>query len=94
MRTALLKAGLYIASTPSVGRKNPGSIASPSPLEFPPLTPAELEYLQTRAAVPYRDPHLQDEVTTIRQHRTQEQTISHLEPTSKWKKRWLSTRAT
>jgi tRNA U34 5-methylaminomethyl-2-thiouridine-forming methyltransferase MnmC len=85
---------LYIASTPSVGRKNPGSIASPSPLEFPPLTPAELEYLQTRAAVPYRDPHLQDEVTTIRQRRTQEQTSSPLEPTNKWKKRWLSTRAT
>ncbi len=94
VRTALLQAGLYIASTPSVGRKNPGTIASPSPLEFPSLTPAELEYLQTRAAVPYRDPHLQDEATTIRQRRTQEQTISPLEPTSKWKKRWSSIRAT
>ena len=94
VRTALLKAGLYIASTPSVGRKNPGSIASPSPLEFPPLTPAELEYLQTRAAIPYRDPHLQDGAITIRQRRTQEQTISPLESTNKWKKRWLFPRAT
>ncbi|NJL92114.1 MAG: hypothetical protein HC916_21845 [Coleofasciculaceae cyanobacterium SM2_1_6] len=94
VRTALLQAGLYIASTPSVGRKNPGTIASPSPLEFPPLTSAELEYLQTRAAVPYQDPHLKDEAATIRQRRTQEQTSSHLEPTSKWKKRWSSPRAT
>lgn len=52
------------------------------------LTPSEIEHLATRAAVPYRDPHLCDSATTIIHRRQQEQANSHLEPTSHWRKRW------
>jgi tRNA U34 5-methylaminomethyl-2-thiouridine-forming methyltransferase MnmC len=90
VRKALLKAGLYIASTPSVGRKNPGTIASPAPLDFPALTPAENEYLYTRAAIPYRDESLKDDAETIKKRRYEEQARSNLESTSQWKKRWLA----
>lgn len=88
VRKALVRAGLTVASTPSVGRKNPGTIASPAILDFPPLTKAEMEYLNTRAAVPYRDVNLSDDATTIIQRRQQEQLTSTLEPTKQWQKRW------
>lgn len=88
VRQALIMAGLHIASTPSVGRKNPGTIASPSPLDFPALTAAEIEYLHTRAAIPYRDEYLKDDAETIRKRRYEEQARSKLESTSQWKKRW------
>ncbi len=88
VRQALVMAGLNIASTPSVGRKSPGTIASCITLDFPPLTQSETEYLQTRAAIPYRDPHLKDDAATIMQRRQQEQLSSTLEPTNQWRKRW------
>jgi tRNA U34 5-methylaminomethyl-2-thiouridine-forming methyltransferase MnmC len=88
VRQALVMAGLNIASTPSVGRKSPGTIASFATLDFPPLSQSETEYLQTRAATPYRDVHLQDNVETIMQRRQQEQLSSPLEPTKQWQKRW------
>lgn len=88
VRQALVMTGLNIASTPSVGRKSPGTIASPTILDFPPLNQAEIEYLRTRAAIPYRDPHLEDDAATIIKRRQQEQLISNLEPTKQWQKRW------
>ena len=88
VRQALIMAGLNIASTPSVGRKSPGTIASFATLDFPPLTQSETEYLQTRAAIPYRDAHLKDDAETIIKCRQQEQLSSTLEPTKQWQKRW------
>ncbi|AFZ00061.1 tRNA (5-methylaminomethyl-2-thiouridine)(34)-methyltransferase MnmD [Calothrix sp. PCC 6303] len=104
VRVALLTAGLAIGSTSPVGRKSPGTVAMPLAAEtfyqqidthknIPiissfPLSAAEIEHLQTRAAVPYRDPQLQDCASIIRQRRQQEQLNSTLESTYQWRKRW------
>ncbi|CAD5943143.1 tRNA 5-methylaminomethyl-2-thiouridine biosynthesis bifunctional protein MnmC [Planktothrix tepida] len=86
VRRALLDAGLNIGSTSPVGRRTPGTIASFEGL--PPLSLQEQEHLQTRAAIPYRDPSLSDTAEVIILRRQAEQDISPLEPTSHWKKRW------
>ncbi|MEO1376389.1 MAG: MnmC family methyltransferase [Cyanobacteria bacterium J06635_10] len=95
VRTALLSAGLSIASTPPFGRKTPGTVAGFNSIDytiketqFPPLSPCEREHLQTRAAVPYRDPKLIDSPSLILKRREIEQQTSDLEPTSRWRKRW------
>lgn len=96
VRTALLSAGLVVASTPPVGRRSPGTMAA-HPISirfqnypvFPSLSQAEKEHLLTRAAIPYRDPKLSDSTEVILMRRQQEQKISSLEPTSHWRKRWL-----
>lgn len=88
VRSALLAARLNIASTSPVGRRTPGTIASFEGL--PPLSVQEQEHLQTRAAIPYRDPSLSDTAEVIILRRQAEQDISPLEPTSHWKKRWRS----
>jgi tRNA U34 5-methylaminomethyl-2-thiouridine-forming methyltransferase MnmC len=87
VRTALQLAGLAIGATPSVGRRSPGTIAAFFPCGQP-LSQEEQEHLQTRAAIPYRDPTSQDTAAVIIQRRRQEQAMSLLEPTSRWKKRW------
>lgn len=88
VRAALLEAGLFIGSTPPVGRPWPGTVASPQPHHLPPLSPMEWEHLRTRGAVPYRDPTLQGDRAQIRLQRQREQQTSPLEPTSAWKRRW------
>ncbi|WP_407895833.1 tRNA (5-methylaminomethyl-2-thiouridine)(34)-methyltransferase MnmD [Scytonema sp. NUACC26] len=93
VRTALKAVGLEIGSTSPVGRRTPGTVAAhlkdkESPL--PPLSQAEEEHLLTRAAIPYRDPQLNDSGDVILKRRQQEQQASFLEPTSHWRKRWLS----
>jgi tRNA U34 5-methylaminomethyl-2-thiouridine-forming methyltransferase MnmC len=90
VRTALLAAGLEIGSTPPVGRRSPGTIAGYPGNSLPPLAESEKEHLQTRAAVPYRDPQLIDAADVILRRREQEQEVSPLEPTSSWRKRWFS----
>ncbi|SKB13993.1 conserved hypothetical protein [Planktothrix sp. PCC 11201] len=89
-RSALIQAGLQIASTSPVGRRTPGTIASFDPRGLPPLSPKEQEHLKTRAAVPYRDPSLSDTAEKIILRRQAEQDTCTLEPTSHWKKRWRS----
>ncbi len=93
VRTALLTAGLTIGSTPPVGRRSPGTVAvhpgSSVRLALPGLSQAETEHLLTRAAIPYRDPQLHDQAHVIVMRRQQEQQASSLEPTSRWRKRWL-----
>jgi tRNA U34 5-methylaminomethyl-2-thiouridine-forming methyltransferase MnmC len=103
VRTALLAAGLEIASTPPVGRKSPGTVAAHRRIEevgetptiitpsspSSPLSQAEREHLFTRAAIPYRDPQLRDTADIILKRRQQEQQASSFEPTSAWRKRWL-----
>ncbi|QLE57474.1 tRNA (5-methylaminomethyl-2-thiouridine)(34)-methyltransferase MnmD [Nostoc sp. TCL26-01] len=92
VRTALITAGLQIGSTPPVGRRSPGTVAAHSTNSTSALfvlSPAEQEHLLTRAAIPYRDPQLNDCTDVIVQRRQQEQQVSLLEPTSRWRKRWL-----
>lgn len=95
VRSALMAAGLQIGSAPPVGRRSPGTVACrsrlPTPTYLPPLSQQEQEHLQTRAAIPYRDPNLYDRAETILLRRKIEQGTSSLEPTAQWKKRWLST---
>ncbi|BAZ70002.1 MAG: hypothetical protein KME28_22455 [Pelatocladus maniniholoensis HA4357-MV3] len=59
---------------------------------LPPLSQAEIEHLQTRAAIPYRDPQLTEYTEVILRRRQQEQQASSFEPTSRWRKRWESER--
>ncbi len=87
VRTALMVAGLKIGSTPPVGRRSPGTVASWVATDLPVLSQQEQEYLLTRAAIPYRDPQMSDSADVILHRRQQEQNVSSLEPTSHWIKR-------
>ncbi|MGF1535783.1 MAG: tRNA (5-methylaminomethyl-2-thiouridine)(34)-methyltransferase MnmD [Elainellaceae cyanobacterium] len=87
VRTALLESGLQIGSTPGVGRKSPGTVASRVATGLP-LSVQEREHLRTRAAIPYRDPALSATAEEIRQRRQQEQALSARESTSQWRRRW------
>ncbi|MEA5604728.1 tRNA (5-methylaminomethyl-2-thiouridine)(34)-methyltransferase MnmD [Nostoc sp. UHCC 0252] len=96
VRTALLSAGLVVGSTSPVGRRSPGTVAAHSMSTgvqnysvLPSLSQIEKEHLLTRAAIPYRDPELSDSTEVIVMRRQQEQKTSSLEPTSRWRKRWL-----
>ncbi|MEA5420837.1 MnmC family methyltransferase [Spirulina sp. CCNP1310] len=93
VRTALKLAGLAVGPSPSVGRKAPGTIARWPGQPLPPLSLQAQEHLATRAAVPYRDPQLQDPAPVILARRREEQAISPLEPSSHWKRRWLNSGA-
>jgi len=84
VRTALIAAGLHIGSTLPIGRRSPGTIAAH--YELPPLSLLEQEHLLTRAAIPYRDPHLNDLAAVILQRRQQEQKTSLLERSTHWRK--------
>ncbi len=90
VRAALILAGLKIGANFCIGRRSPGTVASFFPEDLPPLSEKEKEHLNTRAAVPYRDPSLSDHGETIKKRREEEQTFSNLEPSSQWKKRWFS----
>ena len=85
VRTALITAGLKINSTPPIGRRSPGTVASWI-TTLPPLGRREQEHLLTRAAIPYRDPDFSDPADLILQRRQQEQYTSSLIPTSQWKR--------
>jgi tRNA U34 5-methylaminomethyl-2-thiouridine-forming methyltransferase MnmC len=89
VRTALLLAGLNISSITGVGRKSPGTIASFKYKKLPPISLQEQEHLKTKAAIPYRDLSLQDNVEQILVRRQQEQENSNWESTSQWRKRWV-----
>jgi tRNA U34 5-methylaminomethyl-2-thiouridine-forming methyltransferase MnmC len=88
VRSALQLAGLKIGPTVAVGRRSPGTMATFSEAYLSPLSPEESEHLQTRAAIPYRDPSLTDTPSQIIARREEEQALSNLENTSQWKKRW------
>ncbi|CCH67014.1 SAM-dependent methyltransferase [Richelia intracellularis HH01] len=90
IRTAFITAGLSIASTHPVGRLAPGTIGgwTLKSNAYLPLSQQEQEHLLTNAAVPYRDPQLNDSADSIIKRRIQEQKYLSLEPTSHWRKRW------
>ena len=85
VRTALQAAGLHIGNTISIGRRSPSTIATK--YKLPPLSTIGQEHLLTRAAIPYRDPTLQDNPQVILHRRQQEQQTSLLEPTARWHRR-------
>ncbi|MBD2130026.1 MnmC family methyltransferase [Microcoleus sp. ZQ-A2] len=88
VRSALITAGFKIGFTLPLKGRQPGTVASWSDADLPPLPLRSQEHLQTRAAVPYRDPQLCDPASVILQRRQIEQQASSLEPTSRWQKRW------
>jgi tRNA U34 5-methylaminomethyl-2-thiouridine-forming methyltransferase MnmC len=88
IRTAMIAAGLFVGDSKPVGRKSPGTIASFNASQLTPLSQQELEHLQTRAAIPYRDSTLSDSMAKIIIRRELEQDDCGLETTSQWKKRW------
>lgn len=89
VRAALKLAGLHIGATRAAGRRWPGTLASWTDSHLPALSRQEQEHLETRAAVPYRDPTLRDTAATIQQRRAQEQLTSPLKSTADWRRRWL-----
>ncbi|MEO1093580.1 MAG: MnmC family methyltransferase [Cyanobacteria bacterium J06638_28] len=90
VRTALQIAGLHIGSIAATGRRWPGTLATRADIALSDLSQQEQEHLETRAAVPYRDPTLQETAAVIRQRRQQEQSQSSLKSTGIWRKRWLA----
>jgi tRNA U34 5-methylaminomethyl-2-thiouridine-forming methyltransferase MnmC len=89
VRTALSLAGLKFGAGVQVGKRSPGTVANFTGKDLPSISAQEQEHLQTRAAIAYRDPDLQDSAETILERRKAEQAKSCLEPTSHWKKRCL-----
>ncbi|AFZ54039.1 tRNA (5-methylaminomethyl-2-thiouridine)(34)-methyltransferase MnmD [Cyanobacterium aponinum] len=90
VRTALQLAGLKLGANFCIGRRSPGTLASYNERILPPLSLMELEHLQTRASIPFRDLSLRDTAEIIKKRREKEQLLSNLESTSKWKKRWFN----
>ena len=93
VRSALLQVGLAIGSIPTTDSHaahewSQGTIASFDKTDLPPLSQMEQEHLQTRAAIPYRDPGLSDAAIDILARHQQEQKESSLESTSSWRRRW------
>lgn len=93
VRAAMQTAGLAIGTIPLEASHLPhewaqGTVAGFEPAQLAPLSPLEQEHLQTRAAVPYRDPSLRDPAALILERQTQEQQRSRLESTSSWRRRW------
>jgi tRNA U34 5-methylaminomethyl-2-thiouridine-forming methyltransferase MnmC len=88
VRSALLIAGFKIGKTEQVGARLPGTVGSFNDTDLLSLSKRSQEHLQTRAAVPYRDPQLNHSKDLILQQRKIEQQASSLEPSSRWQKRW------
>ena len=93
VRSAMLAAGLQIGTIPLGEMHLPhewaqGTVAAFEAQSLHPLSQMEQEHLQTRAAVPYRDPNLSDRPEVILQRHQQEQQRSTLESTSSWRRRW------
>jgi len=94
VRAALQQAGLAIGPIPAMGRQWPGTLAQHHPQGLAPLCQREREHLDTRAAVPYRDPTLTDPAEVIQQRRAAEQATSGLASTGQWRRRWLPAKKT
>lgn len=93
VRSAMLAAGLSIGTVPLGDVHLPhewsqGTVGSFEATSLHPLLQMEQEHLQTRAAVPYRDPTLSDSAEVIQQRHQQEQQQSIAESTSSWRRRW------
>ena len=105
VRASLKRAGLGLFSLlPAPGERagwSSGTMATPlgsaCPLEGPgwrPLSAMEWEHLETRAAVPFRDPQGNATADAILERRRDEQEHCGYEPTNAWQRRWAHTRQT
>lgn len=93
VRTALLAAGLCIGTIPMENKSashewSQGTVAAWQSESLLYLSQMEQEHLQTRAAVPYRDPRLSNGAEEIAAQHQQEQQQTQLESTSSWRRRW------
>lgn len=94
VRSAFLLAGLQIGTIPlgrpseSAHEWSQGTVAAWEEVGLLPLSKIEREHLQTRAAVPYRDPGLGDNAGAIVARREIEQRSSGLEASGSWRRRW------
>lgn len=94
VRTAMQTAGLSIGTIPLDDPSHrshewsQGTVGARSAQSLYPLSPMEQEHLQTRAAVPYRDPNLNDLAELICTRHRQEQRDCNFESTSSWRRRW------
>lgn len=93
VRSAMVAAGLRIGTIPLGDQHLPhewaqGTVASFNGRSLHALSQMEQEHLQTRAAIPYRDPDLRDSAETIQARHQQEQQRSQRESTSSWRRRW------
>jgi tRNA U34 5-methylaminomethyl-2-thiouridine-forming methyltransferase MnmC len=78
----MLLAGLEIGAIAPIGRKSPSTIAAFAPIALPPISDTEAAFLNTRAAIPYRDRTLQSTASEIIAIRQAEQNNSNLPPSS------------
>ncbi|MBW4660359.1 MAG: hypothetical protein KME15_16920 [Drouetiella hepatica Uher 2000/2452] len=98
VRSALLEASFKIGTIPlgeahAGDRRLPhewsqGTVAAFKGDRLCPLSLMEQEHLQTRASVPYRDPHLSDSAEVILARYEQERQVCQKEATSSWRQRW------
>jgi tRNA U34 5-methylaminomethyl-2-thiouridine-forming methyltransferase MnmC len=94
VRAALLATGLRIGTIPLTNHSSPqewsqGTVAAWGSETLLPLSQMEQEHLQTRAAIPYRDPSLADTADAIAlRHRQEQQQQTQRESTSSWRRRW------
>ena len=99
VRASLMRAGLRLFSLlPAPGERvgwSSGTLATPAdsgcPLDGPgwrPLSAMEWEHLETRAAVPFRDPQGNATAEVILERRRLEQEHCGHEPTNAWQRRW------
>ena len=99
VRASLKRAGLNLFSLlPAPGERvgwSSGTLATPTnsgcPQDGPgwrPLSAMEWEHLQTRAAVPFRDPQGNATAEDILERRRLEQEHCGYEPTNAWQRRW------
>ena len=97
VRSALQEAGLVLGTLPVTGPALPHEWANGTIAAHPhtraaqsltPLSSSELEHLQTRAGIPYRDPTLGGTAAEITERRSTEQRLSERESTTQWRKRW------
>ena len=94
VRSAMIEAGLAIGTIPLSHPSDlshewsQGTVGGWSSNGLPLLSLMEQEHLQTRAAIPYRDPTLSDSAASILHRQQQEQQASTRESTSSWRRRW------
>ena len=99
VRASLKRAGLSLFSLlPAPGERagwSSGTLATPTDSGcrqdgpgWRPLSSMEWEHLQTRAAVPFRDPQGNATADAILQRRREEQQHCGYEPTNAWQRRW------